>query len=243
MKAFLQLFILLTLLAVSACQIGETKRRTDYAIEGLDISHHQDSIDWEALATEDFDFVFAKATEGLSHVDTRFSENWAAARQSNIARGAYHFFRPELDPYQQFDHFAQYYNPEPGDLPPMLDVEVLDNASPAELIVGVGTWLYLAELRYGTKPIIYSSLKFYYHHLAGHFDDYPLWIARYSNRPPAVNVGANLSFWQYGSEGRVAGIEGPVDLNVFLGDSLSFEKLRMPEQPVLALQSRPKSNP
>jgi lysozyme len=97
--------------------------------------------------------------------------------------------------------------------------------------MGMRTWLYLAEITYGVKPIIYTNLKFYYQHLAGQFDDYPYWLARYGSKEPTVGPAHKLTFWQYGDRGAVAGINGPVDLNVFIGDRPAFDTLliRAPE--------------
>ncbi|WP_414707009.1 GH25 family lysozyme, partial [Rhizobium sp. UBA1881] len=65
----------------------------DYPIQGIDISHHQGAIDWSALAAQpNVRFAIMKATEGGDHRDTRFAENWQAAKNAGIVRGAYHFF-------------------------------------------------------------------------------------------------------------------------------------------------------
>ena len=218
-----------------ACAHPNTERRTDFTVEGIDVSHHQAVIDWEAVAGEDFDFTFLKATEGVEHTDTRFCENWASAKTAGLITGAYHFFRPEISARQQADNFHRLVTLNTGDLPPVLDVETLGAASPAELISGVRTWLYLAEIRYGVKPILYTNLKFYYRYLAGQFEDYPLWIARYGDHEPTLAPDTDLAFWQYGNRGRVAGIEGDVDLNVYFGSEASFNALRLREPAVLTM--------
>ena len=62
--------------------------------------------------------------------------------------------------------------------------------------------------------------------MEGHFDDYPLWIARYNNyAEPAINGKNQWSFWQYGNRGRIEGIEGDVDFNVFKGNTLELDNL------------------
>ncbi|MEL6844168.1 MAG: GH25 family lysozyme, partial [Bacteroidota bacterium] len=106
---------------------------------------------------------------------------------------------------------------EPGDLPPVLDVEVLDGVSHPVLINRMQSWLNIVEHHYQIKPIIYTNLKFYHQHLIGYFDDYPIWIARYSYRQPFFLDGRSWHFWQYGNQGQLAGIRGDVDFNVFHG--------------------------
>ena len=206
---------------------GPTVRQRAAAIEGIDVSHHQQDVDWCAVAADGFDFAYVKATEGQTHVDTRFCDNWTEAEHAGLARGAYHFFRADVDARRQFDHFRTRVQLQVGDLSPVVDVETTDGATEAELIEGLRTYLYLAEIHYGIKPVVYTNLKFYYRHLAGHFDDYPLWIARYGTTAPSVSTAATVSFWQYGSRGRVAGVDGDVDLNVFTGDPTDFARLRL----------------
>lgn len=196
-----------------------------------------------SVAADEIDFAYIKATEGGDHLDTQFCNNWTESSKFGLTRGAYHFFRPNTDARAQFDFFASVVELQPGDLPPVIDVEVLDGTSPAVLIEGLRTWVYLAEIAYGVKPVIYTNLKFYYHHLAGHFDDYPLWIARYDDNVPSLSTAAELSFWQYGDRGRVAGIVGPVDLNIFVGDRPVFDALLLPSSSASSLASTPSEGP
>ena len=62
-----------------------------YEVHGVDVSHYQGTIDWDVLS-QDLDFAFIKATEGSTHVDDRFQDNWQAAEQTHLYLGAYHFF-------------------------------------------------------------------------------------------------------------------------------------------------------
>ena len=200
-----------------ACE-SDTRRLQHYAVHGIDVSHYQHRVDWPLVAEQGIDFAFVKATEGLFYRDSFFCENWAAMQDAGIKRGAYHFFRPTLSPQLQADNFLRTVEMQAGDLAPVLDVEVLDGVSNVQLITRMRTWLYLVEIHYGIRPIIYTHLKFYNRYLAGHFSDYPVWIARYNWRRPTLACGSDWEFWQYGQKGRLAGISGPVDFNVFHGD-------------------------
>ena len=221
------LFAVLVVL-VAACD-GTTVRRTDYQVHGIDVSHHQSRIDWGRVARQDVHFAFVKATEGLDFKDSLFQRNWPAMSRAGLLRGAYHFYRPGVDTRQQAKNFFSHVPLAGGDLPPVLDVEVLDDVSKVELIVGVKTWLWMAEIHYGVKPILYTNVKFYNKYLAGHVEDYPLWIARYNTRKPRTATGRDWQFWQYGNRGRLAGIDGDVDLNVFHGDLVELTRLCLPE--------------
>ena len=224
--------LLIFVILLSACD-SDTKRRDDFLVHGIDVSHYQSYIDWRTVAEQDIHFAFVKASEGVTMRDTLFCTNWDEMKYAGIRRGAYHFFRPQLDAEDQARHFFKQVKLEYGDLPPVLDVEVLDNVSKARLIVGVKTWLWLAELYYGVKPILYTNVKFYNKYLAGHFNDYPLWIARYNSRKPNTACGRDWQFWQYGNRGQLAGIEGDVDFNVFNGELTALDALCL--QPSLVI--------
>lgn len=217
------------LLLLAGCELP-TARMSGYAVHGIDVSHYQSRIDWPEVAAQDIHFAFIKASEGMSLADSLFLTNWEAAKAAGIKRGAYHFFRPGTPVYEQLANFKMAVKLEIGDLPPVLDVEVFDEESmpKVKLISEVLTWLYLAEIHYGVKPILYTNLKFYNKYLAGHFDEYPLWVARYSSRVPSLACGRDWQFWQYGNRGELDGIRGPVDFNIFKGsirelDSMSYQ--------------------
>ncbi|MEQ8706578.1 MAG: GH25 family lysozyme [Phaeodactylibacter sp.] len=205
-----------------------------YEVHGIDVSHYQADIDWNVVAAQGVQFAFVKASEGMTLIDTLFCENWFELKEANIRRGAYHFFRPRTPVFEQAMNFQTTVKIESSDLPPVLDVEVLDGVSKVELVSSVLTWLYLTEIHYGVKPILYTNLKFYNKYLAGHFDEYPLWIARYSRREPTLACGREWQFWQYGNRGSLEGIEGPVDFNVFQGDLHKLDSLCYYPAPVLS---------
>lgn len=216
--------ISILIVALTACEY-KTVRLQRFEVHGIDVSHYQSRINWDSVMGEEIHFAFVKASEGISMNDTLFCRNWEEMKRIGLYRGAYHFFRPTLPAELQADNFLNTVEMEYGDLPPVLDVEVLDGASKVQLITGVRTWLYLVEIRYNLRPILYTNLKFYNKYLAGHFDDYPIWIARYNSREPRLACGRDWQFWQYGNRGRLSGISGHVDFNVFNGSLEELESL------------------
>lgn len=230
------LSILGAIFLLYACE-QHTIRRHDFPIQGIDISHYQSMVDWNEVAEQDIHFAFVKATEGATLNDSLFCYNWGEMQRVGIKRGAYHFYRPTTPALEQANNFSRLVDMEYGDMPPVLDVEVLDGVSKTILINGIRTWLYQIEIRYNVKPIIYTNLKFYNRILAGHFDDYPIWIARYSYREPTLASGRDWHFWQYGNQGRIAGIRGDVDFNVFNGSFTELEGLCLAPNPVILSES------
>ena len=198
-------------------------------MHGIDVSHHQDNIDWDAVKAMQvknirIGFAFIKATEGLGRVDNAFRRNWLNVKQAGIPRGAYHFFISSKSGKAQAENFIETINLEKGDLPPVLDIETANGASVEDLQQRVKDWLDIVQQFYKVKPIIYTNVDFYENFLAGKFDDYPLWVAHYlvQDKP---RIQRNWIFWQHNEKGHVNGIDANVDFNVFNGDSLAFRKL------------------
>lgn len=225
MKHLVSIFLALAVL--TACEYAPTIQLERYEVHGIDVSHYQSRVDWQAIETVPIHFVFVKATEGVSYADSLFAINWTALAKTSIRRGAYHFFRPEAPPGEQARHFARTVRLKSGDLPPVLDLELIGNLSKSELLHRAQIWLDIVENHYGVKPIIYTNLHFYNRHLAGHLEGYPLWIARYHHKEPTLACGSQWHFWQYGKHGRLPGIKGYVDFNVFNGSLATLDSMRI----------------
>ena len=198
-----------------------------YDVHGIDISHYQGDIDWlelmqSRLTDYPIEFVFMKATEGGDHGDDTFARNFSEAGKHGFIRGAYHFFSPKTDPLKQADFFIRTVKLAPGDLPPVLDVEVTGKKTKKDLQQNIKRWLDRVEAHYGVKPILYTSYKFKTRYLDDSiFNTYPYWIAHYY--VDSVKYEGKWHFWQHSDVGTVPGIDEDVDLNVFNG---SLEELK-----------------
>lgn len=192
-----------------------------YSVCGIDVSRYQGDIDWDKVKSanvggQNIQFVFIKATEGVSIVDPKFNENFKQVRKVGLLRGAYHYFSPSVTGERQAKHFIQRVHLEHGDLPPVLDVEELGDLSPHDLQKEVSTWLNIVENHYGVKPIIYSGKNFKKQYLSTpKLRDYPFWIAHYYQ--DKLDYDAEWLFWQFTDLGKIRGINGDVDLNIFNG--------------------------
>ncbi len=204
-----------------------------YDIRGIDISHYQERINWEKLrnatiAGAPVRFVFIKATEGVKLLDDNFNDNFYLSRQNALIRGAYHFFVPGANARQQAEFYLHQVHLEPGDLAPVLDVEKIGNLSPQQLRRDVKTWLDIVEHKYGVKPILYTSYKFKLDYLGTpEFDAYPYWIAHYY--VDKLEYKGQWAFWQHTDCGKVAGIQGFVDCNIFNGNLSDLMQFTLPE--------------
>lgn len=212
----------LTGLSLIGCNIP-TERVDGYDIHGIDVSHHQGVVNWDTVVTQNIDFAFVKATEGEGFQDSCFLHNWTELKRVGIRRGAYHFFYPVLSVQEQVDNFIRTVELIPGDLPPVVDFEVTNRMVKREIIERLELWLVKIEGHYNIRPIIYTNQKLFNQYLSDKFDDYPLWIARYNTIPPLTVDRREWKFWQYGNRGRLKGVEGYVDLNVFYGNLIELE--------------------
>jgi lysozyme len=102
--------MLLFLLALLAALIGFSlwtyqPDRGAYPIRGIDISHHQGRIDWQAVAADDVAFAYIKASEGGDYIDPAFADNRRRARAAGVKTGAYHFFTLCRNGSDQARHF------------------------------------------------------------------------------------------------------------------------------------------
>jgi lysozyme len=201
----------------------------NYSIHGIDVSKYQNVIDWTSVKDMKVNnvrvgFVFIKATEGLANEDAFFKRNWKKAKNAGVTRGAYHFFLATKSGKEQAENFISAVNIEPGDLPPVLDIEHAYGV-PSDILRGrVKEWIGRVQDYYGIVPIIYTNVEFYRQFLKDDFDKYPLWVAHYLQRE-RPRIYRDWSFWQHSEDGRVNGIFTKVDFNVFNGDSSEFRKL------------------
>lgn len=186
-----------------------TQNASNESLWGIDISHHQQKVDWDALAEHNKpDFIFLKCSEGRTHKDTKYDTYKKEANKRGIVTGAYHFFSYQSSGKDQALHFIQHANLKEGDLIPVLDIEYKKNRpSNAAIRKEVGAFCAVIREAYGVNPIIYCEYSYYNNILKSEFADYHYWICDFRGEPQNDYV-----FWQYTDSGEVKGI-GKVDNN------------------------------
>ena len=183
--------------------------------DGIDVSKHQGTINWEELKKNTkIKFVYIKASEGSNHVDSKYQENIKNARKHGFKVGSYHFFRTTSSARTQAINFLQTANRDEQDLIPVIDVEENKNWSRDRLRDSVKVFVDIVEDYYGCKPMIYASETFFNRHLGLAFKEYPLFIAKYSDVSPNVNIKWIL--WQFSESGKFRAVkENLVDMSRF----------------------------
>ncbi|MBI5495086.1 MAG: hypothetical protein HY904_08655 [Deltaproteobacteria bacterium] len=201
--------------ALRVCADGTTVR-------GVDVSYWQGSIDWERVKGAGMKFGIARISDGTRHVDTQFGRNWRQMKAQGLVRGAYQFFRSNQDPIAQarlvVRQLNEYGGLDDADMPVVLDLETRDGMSNATIVSRARQWLRYVEQHTGKRPIIYTAAMMS-STLGSNLSDYKLWVANWTTSCPTMPSGwRHWVFWQYTSDGSVAGISGRVDTNRFNGD-------------------------
>jgi len=228
--AILSAVVLIVIIAVIFFEKGYIRfnypDNSIYSVRGIDISHHQDVIDWDILTREDLSFAFIKATEGGDHKDTKFKRNWERAGDIGLVRGAYHFFTFCKSGLEQALNYIETVPVEENTLPPAIDLEFSGNCqarpSKKEVQHEINVFAKLVEQRYGKTPIVYTTNDSYNAFLVGDDLGYPIWIRDIYTKPNLPDK-AEWSFWQFTHRGRLHGVDGFVDLNVYNGNKEEFQ--------------------
>lgn len=229
---------------------GERMNYTSERIYGIDISRYQHGkgrkyypIHWNKLriahlgnisrkqvrGTVDYpvSFVYIKSTEGVSVRNRYYAADYRQARKYGIHCGAYHFFSTKSAAAAQARYFIKHTLFRRGDFPPVLDMEpthaqIMKMGGEEALFKAIRTWMGIVKQHTGVRPILYVNQTFVNKYLSKAPDikrDYNIWIARYGEYRPDVR----LVYWQLSPDGRVNGIHGDVDINVFNGYQDRYE--------------------
>jgi len=211
--------------AATVCPQGTT-------LPGIDLSSWNDVTDWDAVAAAGIQFTFLRVSSGASYPDTKFATHWEAAKAHGIVRGGYQFFSPGDDAHEQAAvMIAAMSSLGPGDLPPVLDVEITDGQSASTVAQQIRLWVTEVQTALSVTPIVYTGAAFWQSGLANDssFTDLPLWVAHWGVACPSLpQPWNNWVFWQHSSTGSVPGIDGEVDLNKFNGDPAALAAFVLP---------------
>lgn len=193
----------------------------------LDAMHRSQAATDTVTRSVPVAFVYVKSSQGTAITNRYYAADVRAARRRGIPVGAYHFFSPTSG-LAQAEFFLAQARPQVGDLPPMLDVElqewqIAQMGGEEAMFSEIETWVYTVQKACGTRPLLYMGQNFVVKHLPNApmtLQGYPMWVARYSEYRPFVR----LAFWQLSQSGRVRGIKGDVDIDVFNGTREMFEE-------------------
>ena len=207
--------------AVSADTVsdGEIAER-----QGIDVSAFQGAINWQEVRADGIDFAFIRAggsygSNGKIYDDDRFRDNMENAIANGIDTGVY-FFSQAVTPEEAVKEAEYTCRKLAGyeiKLPVVIDVECPEGCRQSGITVEQRTAVikaFCGEVKkQGYEPMIYSGLdllesRIDMEKLAG----YKVWVAQYYKECRYQN---DYVCWQYTDEGKVRGIDGYVDRNIW----------------------------
>lgn len=199
------------------CTAGE-------AILGIDVSEHQNEIDWQQVKAAGIEYVMIRVgwrgqTEGKLSVDTMAQENYAGAKAAGLKVGAYFFSQAitAQEAVAEAEYAMNIIRSWQLDLPLVFDWEYVGShtrtagMTPRLLTDCTKAFCDTVALG-GYQTMVYFNLSqsrdlLYLEELT----DYPFWLAMYDD---TMDYPYRVAMWQYSCTGSVPGIDGNVDLNL-----------------------------
>lgn len=196
---------------------------------GVDVSAHQGEIDWRAAAGDGIKFAMLRAggryygrSSGTVFEDKYFRKNLEGARAAGLETGAYFFSQAVTveEAREEARFLLKLLDGRELDGPVVFDWENIDYApartdgvDPATVTAMACAFCREVE-QAGYSPMIYFNqyIAYLLYDLEG-VAQYPFWIAQYG---PDPGFCYDFQMWQYTDSGRVAGIDGPVDMDLRL---------------------------
>ncbi len=195
---------------------------------GIDVSSHQGQIDWEKVASAGVRFAIIRLAyrgygeAGTLVVDERAQENYEGAKAAGLMVGGYIFSQAlnEEEAIEEAELVLEITADWELDMPVAFDWEFLhfdartdgmDKSTITDCAIA-----FCQRLKEGgLKPMLYTGVRMQTLDMQ-RVQDYPMWLALYSD---TMSYPYWMSYWQYSCTGRVPGVDGDVDLNIFLTGS------------------------
>ena len=195
---------------------------------GIDVSAFQGRIDWEQVADSGIEFAIIRlgyrgyGRAGRMVEDEYARNNLKNAKKAGIAIGAYFFSQAlsieEVD--EEIEFMLEILGDTQLDMPIILDWEQVGVEGARTEVMDARTLtdmqLHFCKImtEKGYQPMVYfnwyqSSRLLYLNEL----EEYPFWLALYQDR---MTYPYRVEMWQYTDKGRVPGIQGDVDINVYM---------------------------
>ena len=193
--------------------------------KGIDVSAWKGAIDWKTVADYGMDFAILRITEAGNVIDSCFGKNYSGCQKHNIPTGAYKYSyaMTVAEIQSEARKVVEVLNGRKLQYPVWLDLEWNNQRSlGAEQIHKLAEAFEKIITAAGYKFGIYCNVDWYLNVICSHLKKYDFWIARYpasdngtlhERLRPDFGVG-----WQYSSRGKVSGISGNVDMDVFYKD-------------------------
>lgn len=197
---------------------------------GIDVSAFQGEINWKQVKASGIRFAMIRlGYRGYGQAGNMVEDEYARynlkeAQKAGLEIGAYFFSQAtsidEVD--DEIFFFMQVLGDTKLTMPIVLDWEYISDTArtahvDARTLTDMQKHFCETMVDFGYQPMVYfnwslSDRKLYLNEL----EDYPFWLALYQDR---MTYPFRVEMWQYTCTGRVPGINGDVDINVFMPDA------------------------
>ena len=212
------------LIFAQICAGAMPRKDKNMELKGIDVSSNQGKPDWSKVAKSGIKFAILRVHQKTG-IDGSFEYNYKGCKSNGILVGGYKYSYA-LTPAQAIDEAENLISVLGGrglDFPVFYDLEWSQQRSLGKQAIENIAVAFLTRIKKaGYKVGIYCNLDWYNNVLSDVLKQYDCWIARYpasdngsvqERLRPNVGVG-----WQYSSKGKVNGINGNVDMDVFYKD-------------------------
>ncbi|MBO5129240.1 MAG: hypothetical protein J6B95_02700 [Oscillospiraceae bacterium] len=185
---------------------------------GIDVSHHQGKIDWEAVAADGVGFAILRCGygENIPEQDDRcFEYNASECQRLGIPYGVY-LYSYATTPEQasiEADHVLRLIEGKTLSYPIYYDLE--DDSTIGSDHAAIAT-AFCEKISAAGYPVgIYANLYWWTTYLTDPcFDNWYRWVAQYRT---FCDYEEEFHIWQYSRSGIINGIDGNVDMNFQIG--------------------------
>ena len=193
---------------------------------GVDVSAFQGDIDWVRVKNSGIRFAILRVgyrgyESGKLVEDEYIRQNLEKTQEAGMPIGAYFFSQAltikEVD--EEIEFMLNILGDRKLEMPIVLDWEIpTADARTAQMdartLTALQEYFCKTMAEKGYTPMIYfnwhqSNTLLYLNEL----EAYPFWLALYQDR---MTYPYHVEMWQYTASGRVPGIQGDVDINVYM---------------------------
>lgn len=202
-----------------------SEHKNDKTKIGIDVSRWQGDIDFKKVKEAGAEFVFirigveSKQGEEIG-MDSKYKQNIKKAKEAGLDVGVY-LYTIALNKDVARSHaewVVKALDGEKLELPIVFDWENFNKWNEYKLsfhdINSIADTFIDTVMKSGYKGMLYSS-KFYLENIWENKNDYPVWLAHYTDE---TNYTGKYKIWQMCNDGVIDGINGDVDIDIMYLD-------------------------
>lgn len=192
---------------------------------GVDVSYYQGDIDWQQVKEAGFTFAIIRVggrgygEEGELYADTHAQKNYEGAKAAGLKVGAYFFSQAvsEMEAQEEAWYALELTSGWDMDLPLVFDWEYISEDARTGYMeesdkIRVTKAFFEVLESVGVTPMAYVVSWASAEYMVA-VQDYPVWVVQYTE---LMDFPYHFTYWQYTSRGTVPGIEGEVDINLYI---------------------------